>query len=56
VDDHVRRCEAHGFGNLIGIERVRDHGDRAELPSDCTRAPATNTFIADPLIEDQLHL
>jgi hypothetical protein len=31
VDDHVGLGSRHGLGDLIGIERVRDHRHRAQL-------------------------
>jgi hypothetical protein len=31
MDDHVRPGLAHGLGDLIGIERVRDHRHSAQL-------------------------
>ena len=31
MDDHVRPRPAHGLRDLIGIKRVRDHWDGAEL-------------------------
>ena len=31
VDDHIRPRPAHGFRDLLGIERVRDYGHSAQL-------------------------